>query len=159
MTRQLFLDLDGVLADFDRGYFEAFGIKPDKTRPESAEFWDRVRSKPDFYRTLPPMSDALDLWRGALPYRPIILTGVPRSVPGVDVQKLAWVAEHISQDAQVICCPSRNKWLYANTGDVLVDDWVKYRHLWLEIGGVFILHTSAADSLRQLHKVMTGHAL
>jgi hypothetical protein len=35
-------------------------------------------------------------------------------------------------------------------GDILVDDYLKYRHLWEEAGGVFIHHTSASNTLRQL---------
>ena len=32
-------------------------------------------------------------------------------------------------------------------GDILIDDWPKYKHLWEEAGGIFILHTSAAQSI------------
>jgi hypothetical protein len=35
-------------------------------------------------------------------------------------------------------------------GDILVDDYLKYRHLWEEAGGVFVHHTSARHTIRQL---------
>ncbi len=35
-------------------------------------------------------------------------------------------------------------------GDVLVDDFLKYKHLWEEAGGVFIHHISAAESVRRM---------
>ena len=35
-------------------------------------------------------------------------------------------------------------------GDILIDDYLTYRHLWEEHGGTFIHHTSAKESLQQL---------
>jgi hypothetical protein len=35
-------------------------------------------------------------------------------------------------------------------GDVLVDDLLKYRHLWEEAGGVFVHHRTARDTLGKL---------
>jgi hypothetical protein len=35
-------------------------------------------------------------------------------------------------------------------GDVLIDDYIAYQDLWEDAGGVFILHTSARDSLDRL---------
>jgi hypothetical protein len=37
-----------------------------------------------------------------------------------------------------------------NPGDVLVDDYLRYRELWVKAGGIFIQHLSAAESIRQL---------
>jgi hypothetical protein len=31
-----------------------------------------------------------------------------------------------------------------------VDDWPKYRHLWEEAGGIFILHENAKKSIQQV---------
>lgn len=150
--RQLFLDLDGVLADFD-GYYESqFGIRPTKDIVDPPGFWDPVKAYGGaFFRHLPPMQDARDLWLGAkrLHPNPIILTGVPWSIPFVEDHKRDWVKHHISPLAQVIACASKDKRKHGKPGDILIDDWHKYRHLWEEMGGVFILHTSAVDSLKK----------
>jgi hypothetical protein len=45
---------------------------------------------------------------------------------------------------------ARDKRDHAKTGDVLVDDMVKHRHLWEEAGGIFIHHRSAAETIEQL---------
>jgi hypothetical protein len=37
-----------------------------------------------------------------------------------------------------------------NRGDVLVDDYLRYRDLWEKAGGIFVHHVSAAESIRQL---------
>lgn len=44
---QLYVDLDGVLADFDTGYERAFGVRPDKAANNVD--WTMVRRTPDFY--------------------------------------------------------------------------------------------------------------
>ena len=40
-----------------------------------------------------------------------------------------------------------------STGDVLIDDRAKYRHLWEEAGGIFIHHTSASSSIEALRQL------
>jgi hypothetical protein len=40
--------------------------------------------------------------------------------------------------------------LQCRPGDILIDDWTKYQHLWLAAGGRWITHTSAENSVQQL---------
>jgi hypothetical protein len=47
-------------------------------------------------------------------------------------------------------CWSREKSLHASPGDVLIDDYEKYRGLWIEAGGRWITHISAAETDRAL---------
>jgi len=146
---QLFVDLDGVLADFDTGYEKVFGLRPDK-KADNVD-WDAVRYVPDFYLNLPPMPDMRILWRGVKHRNPIILTGVPSSVPEAPANKRAWVAKNLGPDVEVRCCRSSEKCKHAVPGDILVDDWIKYRHLWEAAGGIWVTHTSAMDTLARLN--------
>lgn len=150
--RQLFIDLDGVLADFDGYYATCFGERPDRAKVDPPGFWENISGHGLFYASLPPMPDALELWRGARAFHPepIILTGVPWSVEQAENHKRAWVREHIDPKAVVICCASKDKRLHGKPGDVLVDDWDRYRPLWETMGGAFVLHTSARTSLDAL---------
>jgi hypothetical protein len=51
----------------------------------------------------------------------------------------------------MITCLSKEKCLHMmNPGDVLVDDYLRYRELWEKAGGIFIHHVSARESIRQL---------
>ena len=47
---------------------------------------------------------------------------------------------------------------YCEPGDVLVDDSLKYRHLWEEAGGLFIHHRNAQQTLKELERLLP-HAL
>jgi len=38
-------------------------------------------------------------------------------------------------------------------GDIIIDDYLKYRHLWVEAGGIFIHHISAVESLAALRMI------
>lgn len=72
---KLFLDLDGVLADFDEAVMRLLGRHPDELPP--GLMWSTVRKAPNFFGTLRMMADAKELWAFAAPYQPTILTGKP----------------------------------------------------------------------------------
>lgn len=150
---QLFLDLDGVLADFDTAYARISGYRPQRGVDGRDVDWELVGQQDAFYASLPPMPDYRLLWDHAAPYSPIIITGVPWSIRTVDAEKRAWVRRHLGPQVQVITCPSKDKSRYMERGDLLVDDWEKYRHLWVGRGGRWITHTSAANTIRQLREM------
>jgi 5'(3')-deoxyribonucleotidase len=159
--KQLFIDLDGVLADMLGYYAEQFNERLDRNDVvDPPNLWENICRSGTFFRDLPLLHDARELWDGAkrLHPKPIILSGIPRKTtyPHAEQQKREWVAQHIERDATVICCESRHKRLYGKPGDVLVDDWHKYRDAWEEMGGIFILHTSAASSLTRIEEVLHG---
>ena len=148
---QLFVDCDGVLADFDKGYKETFGVLPDKTIDNVD--WKQVRNKEGFYESLPPMPDMEELWGYIAGYDPIILTGVPSSIKEAPENKRAWVRKHLGPRVPVITCLSKDKCLVAKPGDILIDDWTKYQQKWLAVGGRWITHTSSIESIIQLNEM------
>lgn len=148
---RLFVDMDGVLADFDSGYEAAFGIRP-SIESDNVD-WRKVRSTRDFYLNLPPMHDIWQLWGVIGKYDPIILTGIPSSVQEAADNKKAWISKHLGHHVEVRCCLSKEKYLNADNGDVLIDDWVKYRHLWISAGGRWITHVSAEQTISQLKEL------
>jgi hypothetical protein len=149
---QVFVDMDGVLADFDTGYANLFG--PHGGKDSDDVDWKKVRDTPGFYASLPPMPDFDMLWRALEPYHPIILTGVPLSVPEASENKRAWAVRHIGPDVRMICCKSRDKCLHGKPGDVLIDDWGKYKQRWVDMGGYWITHSTAVQSIRTLQAYM-----
>lgn len=146
----LFLDCDGVLADFDRGAEHVLGMKPDafQKRFGNREFWKRLGKAPDFYATLPQMPDAQTLFAAVKHLKPTILTGLPLGNWAAP-QKVKWAAAHFPE-VPIVTCMARDKHRHMKPGDVLVDDREIHRAAYEAAGVVFIHHINAADSIRQL---------
>ena len=151
-TTQVFVDLDGVLADFYQGCFNLTGRIIDQFTEDDA-LWDAIRAHGNFYYELPVMHDAMELWGGLKSHLPRVLTGIPYSIPNVSTQKRLWVQECIDRHATVITCRSRDKYLHGEPGDILIDDRLKYSKYWVNMGGIFVHHTSARDTLEQLDRL------
>ncbi|MCC2981343.1 hypothetical protein [Sphingomonas sp. IC4-52] len=151
---QLYLDCDGVLADFDRAATELLGLPPRQfeKRFGLGEFWKRLARHSDFYGSLPLMPDAVALFDAVRHLDPIILTGLPRGNWAAP-QKVRWAAEHFP-GTRIITCLAADKRRHAREGDILVDDTLKYRDLWTGAGGIFVHHRSAAESISELQRLI-----
>lgn len=146
----VFLDCDGVLADFDRGAARIFGVPPQEyeRRHGMGRFWSALAEAPDFFDTLDLMPDAMELFTAVRHLDPIILTGLPRGA-WAEPQKRRWAARHFP-NVKVITTTAALKREHCRPGDALVDDRDRYRDRWEHAEGVFIHHTSAAASIAAL---------
>jgi hypothetical protein len=158
MKRQLYLDCDGVLADFDKGAAAVLEMHPKafEKRHGIGRFWARLTRAPDFYFGLPLMPDAMELFDAVRHLDPIILTGLPQGNWAAD-QKVRWAAKYFP-GTRIITTMARDKRDHARKGDVLVDDQIRHAHLWEEAGGVFIHHRDAGSTLEQLREYFPIHA-
>ncbi|HEX2762976.1 MAG TPA: hypothetical protein VHM92_03890 [Allosphingosinicella sp.] len=150
MKRQLFLDCDGVLADFDKGATAILGMPPRafEKRHGPGRFWAKLASAPDFYFSLPLLPDAMRLFSAVKHLDPIILTGLPGGNWAAD-QKVRWAAQHFP-GTRIITTLARNKRDHARQGDVLVDDQLRHAPRWEEAGGVFVHHKDADTTIAAL---------
>ena len=146
----LFLDLDGVLADFDAGARMVLGMSPKafEERYSKREFWRRLARARDFYARLPLMPDAMLLFEAVKHLEPTILTGLPLGNWAAP-QKVKWAAEHFP-GTKIITTMARDKFRHMTGMDVLVDDRADHRDKWEDAGGPFVHHKNALDSLAQL---------
>lgn len=157
---QLFVDLDGVLVDFDAGVKKITGSLPSTMHPR--KMWPILANSPHFYEQLDWMEDGKTLWEVLKNHNPVILTGLPIG-KWAETQKRAWCNRELGASVPVITGLSRKKaelaqeWKQehgcANRTSLLIDDRVKIKENWGKSGGVFILHTSAEDSLKQLESL------
>lgn len=151
MDFRMFVDMDSTVADFEGHYEAHFGYRPEKAA--DAVDWALVRSVPGFYRTMPPMPDLPQLWARIERYNPILLSGVPDDVPEATADKQAWRVMNLGRHVEIRCCRSREKYLHCRPGDINIDDWEKYRHLWVKAGGIWITHVHAAQTIATLDKL------
>ena len=155
MVRQphLFLDCDGVLANFDAGAKQLLGMSPAafESRHGRGEFWKRLARHGNFYGDLKQMPDAQVLFEAVKHLEPTILTGLPLGTWAAP-QKERWAAEHFP-GVPIITTMARKKHLHMERGDVLVDDRDTQRKLWDDAGAICLHHTAAKDSIRQLAEI------
>ena len=150
---KLFLDCDGVLADFDAGVRRLLGTdaRTFEARRGKGEFWKRLARAGDFYAALPKMPDADELFDAVRHLKPTILTGLPIGKWAAP-QKVAWAATHFP-GVPIITCMARDKHRHMAGADVLVDDSERHMAAWEQAGGIYILHSSARDSIARLAEI------
>lgn len=189
----IYLDLDGVLADYGAG-MAALGydidpnVKKDLNRsgsshPLKREMYERVKGT-DFYRSLPLMEGALDLFGFCAEADPVILTAAPKFGAAEDdfhvnpywlgaaYHKRAWVEQTLLAqyewgpagfrvpiaDDRFICTTSARKWEFMHRKhsdhQVLIDDRIANVEAWAANGGIGILHHSAEQSIQALRLVL-----
>ena len=166
----IYLDMDGVLADFDKGCLQNGIQNRNDLIYKPREQWtaeenllrnkvEDLMSSPGFFYNLPVFSYTDPLWVYSntvantfiLTARPLFVNGPEGRIPA---EKLEWCRKNLPnfKDEQFICClrPEKSKYALDN---ILVDDMKKNCEEWKEKGGVAILHTSydvTADALGEL---------
>ena len=153
LENKICLDMDGVLADFDKLAIKMFdGVDPEvfDIIYGQEKFWKVLNSNPNFFRNLEPMEDAYDLYEAVKHLNAVIITGIPQNMDKYDNQKVEWARKYFPDIKQVICCKAKFKCDYAIEGDVLIDDRSIYIKNWVKAGGYYILHKSAKKSIWQL---------
>ena len=96
---KVFVDLDGVLVDFEAGVRRVTGKMPDEQSIRS--MWSRLAVEPGFYEHLEWMPDGADLWERVRGLQPTILTGLPWG-NWAKPQKIAWCARELGPDVPVV---------------------------------------------------------
>lgn len=152
-TRNLYVDLDGVLVDFYNATSRILGAHYKSLPP--GEAWGRLQEVDHLFLGLPMLSDAKVLWEGIQGRGLLhILTATPQptgklhTAPG---DKREWVRKHICDAVPVIVVGhglEKAKW--ARPGDVLIDDLPRNIDAWVAAGGTGILHRNAESTLKQL---------
>lgn len=139
-----------MLADFDKGAAAILGMHPAEfeRRHGAGPFWKLLAKAPDFFGDLAPLPDAFELYDAVRHRDPVILTGMPHG-DWAAPQKRRWAARHFP-GVPIITTQAALKREHCHPGDVLVDDRMKHRHLWLAAGGEFVLHRNARSSIEGL---------
>lgn len=160
------IDMDGVLADFDKHYQVVTGTDFHSEVP-SQERWNRLKgSEAKFYSDMPAypgyfsfLEEISKLIENTL-WTPRYLSAKPSllEVPDIERQKLAWLYNKVpilSEDWPLVMAESSSeKCKFCEAGDILIDDNPRNVAQWMKRGGIAIRHLSFHDSLVQLRELL-----
>lgn len=148
---QVFLDLDGVFADFDTRVKRLTGKHPNQL--DRNRLWRAVNSDKRFFAELELIEGCMLLWEATRDLEPVFLTGAPSSRVFQE-QKREWVARIFGPEFVVHVVPKKLKQEYSGPGKVLIDDTPANIEQWIARGGHGILHTgdhaSTVKALQEL---------
>ena len=162
MDYKVYVDMDGVVADFDQRFLDLSGMMPREYEAKYGrdafwEFIDEGENKLKFWIGIPQMSDAQSLMDYVSQYDYEMLTS-----PSIKQQSLMgkglWIKNHTSKGLfkskpKVNYRFAKNKVEFAAPNHILIDDKASTIDSWNAAGGIGILHTSAANTISQLKKL------
>jgi hypothetical protein len=178
--RQIFCDLDGVLVDFEKGVVELTGMKPGKSNTrmwpaiskksnfyrhlawtsDGNELWEAIRPlRPNILTGVsrgPGVSqDKFEWCKRELCVEVTWRDMAASQQKHVLVRHAGQSPRSNNNDDHAVCtvitCWSANKHFECRPGDILIDDRPeKLQDAWERKGGIFVHHTSTAETLRIL---------
>ena len=161
-TGKIYIDMDGVLADFARGVRELCRMEPEPLNGETGVkqenlMWQEIRKTDHFYSRLelvPGAKEMFDRIRREYGARCEILTGIPKDGRGIVTapqDKTDWTHRMLSKDVKVNAVRRKQKIQFCTSPeDVLIDDSEKTIREWREHGGTGILHRTPEETLKEL---------
>ena len=162
--KKIYFDMDGVLADFDRGVQELCNLPKvsanDSTKAQDDEMWAEIKKIDHFYDKLQVMPGALKMFHeiySRYGEKCEILTGIPKEKRGIltaGEDKIAWMHRLFSDKITVNVVYKEEKKKFCTGSDcILVDDLETNIESWREYGGTGILHKSSQDTIAKLHEL------
>lgn len=159
MFKKIYFDMDGVLADFERGVEELAGFKKQNQSAASANqdnsMWDAIKKVPHFYDKLELMPGAKELFDYIYTNygdRCEVLTGIPKPKRGIATaaeDKIAWMHRVLAPNIKVNVVFKEEKKNYCMGSEyILIDDLDANINEWISNGGTGICHQSSEETLR-----------
>lgn len=151
---KIFIDMDGVLSDFNKHFKNRHGVLPSEYEAENDSdlFWEAVYEEPRFFETMPIMSNAKKLWNFCqrLAKGNVVILSSPSRVNSqlCVLQKRTWIDRHIGYDTPAIF--ESNKAKYAGSGRLLIDDTPKKIDAWRKAGGIGCLYKDYDSAIKYI---------
>ena len=161
-VRQIFLDMDGVLADFESQIALMLGKKVwnDDAGHNTYDLHKRELTAKHMFRQMNPLPDAWMLTDWCL--NSGIHTEIQTAAGTVNRElvvrdKIEWIREHINPYWTIIpTFKGSQKAAFAHKKAVLIDDRDRNIDCWVKAGGIGILHTTADNTIAQLNDIINA---
>ena len=153
---KIFIDLDGVIADFDGKMREITNGESDDPNYPKGKFWKTVyqynQDVEPFFESLPKMSGADELIKFITNNfeNVAFLTATGTTPKDAPQQKKNWIETNYPGIPAITVTNSAQKAIYANPRAILIDDREKSIGPWRKAGGVGILFKNNNQALSEL---------
>lgn len=164
---KLFIDMDGVLANFNEGMTRAlqtvFGpewVHDEEEYERSSKYRNLMWKALDKYQEehngelwfeLKPLEDAFELWAYICNYPVEVLSATGHAKYKAEDQKRRWFADYFDGSIRMnFTSKAAEKAKHAKPNHILIDDKPKAIDPWVAAGGIGILHTNTASTIQQL---------
>lgn len=155
----IYLDMDGVLADFEG--WAASTIGPDWKSEIGKPNWGKFEDFPDLFSQLPVMPGAVGLYQKCCDLvgedQVYVLTALPSRAhdqfPLAAYHKSKWISQHISPNLRVNFGPfAQHKQLYIRHPlDILIDDQPLNIDQWKAAGGIGVLYKDQPSAIIEVY--------
>lgn len=161
--RRIFIDMDGVLADFDGSFLSTFGKTCEECESKN-EMWRLIHGHDEFFYNLPKMAGVKELlyavrlakFEGQIQDWAVLTSAGSSDFMHVAQQKRRWIHGNVGHDIMVITVKDGlDKAAFVqHKGDILIDDWRKNCEAWEANGGVAIKYENAEQAIEDLEAVL-----
>ena len=152
----IYLDLDGVIADFDKRFKELAGMGPQEYEDSfgTEKFWDFIDNKHGvkFWTGIKWMPEGQKLYNFIKQFDHKLLSAPSRN-DASKIGKKIWAKKN-TPGTQLILAAAVNKQNYADKSNILIDDREKNIQQWKDAGGIGILFKSTDQVIDELKKIM-----
>lgn len=154
---KIYVDMDGVIANFNKAYKARFKLYPEDTR-DRKEFYGLFETfiSEDCFAKLDLMDDARELlnFLDTLGAPKEILSSTAREEfhSAIAPQKARWLNTHNIAYTQNFVPGKRHKHKYATPNSIIIDDTKSVIDDWNNAGGIGIHHTDAISTIAMLKK-------
>jgi hypothetical protein len=158
---KIYLDMDGVIADFAKRYKELFHITPeqaDRTRNFGPHFNTFIENKQ--FANLELMPDARMLLDHLntldIPVEILSSTAKQDSHADISDQKRVWLISHGINYPRNFVPGKSLKYTFATPESIIIDDTFSVIIDWVEARGTAIHHTDAASTIASLDALLSA---
>ena len=149
----IYLDMDGVIADFVKRYKELYRMEPKEAekKKEFNKFFDEFIATKQFETLdlMPGAMDGLTFLRKHLTVPTQILSSTANEAryDEISKQKLIWLNTHGVTFSANFVPGKRHKYKFAGPDKIIIDDTESVINQWKEAGGIGILHKDWVTTL------------